>query len=169
MMKLGFIKHVNRPLKGAIRMTTKKGIFILLAATGSLLLWLVSDLSSDHRRSQNIMPEIVFVAPELLQPSACLDNIHCLSAKALYVPAEHRIYLRNDWSADNFHDLGILLHEFVHHLQIVGKLQYPCETEIELPAYTIQEAFYRSQNRHPDGHVPSAFTRFTRYSCVAQE
>ena len=169
MMKPGITKEVKRQLERVINMTKKRGHFILLAATGSLLLWLAVAPSSDHQRRDDIMPEIVFVAPESLRSSACPDNIHCLAAKALYVPAEHRIYLRNDWSADNFHDLGILLHEFVHHLQTVGKLHFPCETEIELPAYTIQEAFYRAQNRDPSGNVPSGFTRFTRYSCVAQE
>jgi len=115
------------------------------------------------------MPDIVFVAPQGPRTDACPTNAECLSAKALYVPAEHRIYLRNDWSADNFDDLGVLLHEFVHHLQIIGKLEYGCDPAIELPAYQIQEAFYRAHHRSPIGHVPSQFTQFARYSCVVNE
>jgi len=115
------------------------------------------------------MPDVVFVAPQALRSEVCPNNAKCLSAKALYVPAERRIYLRNDWSAKNFDDVGVLLHEFVHHLQTIGKLEYGCDTEIELPAYQIQEAFYRAHHRSPKGHVPSEFTRYTRYSCIANE
>lgn len=115
------------------------------------------------------MPDVVFVAPQQLRTDACPKNAECLSAKALYVPAEHRIYLRNDWSAENFDDLGVLLHEFVHHLQTLGKFEYGCNSEAELPAYRIQEAFYQAHHHVAKGHVPSDFTRYTRYSCIANE
>jgi len=169
MMHVRSTSKGNRPLAGTFQRTRKTAIFIILAALGSLSLWVVSELLSEHRRGEDITPEIVFVEPEALQPKACGDGVQCMTAKGLYVPAEHRIYLRNDWSADNFHDLGILLHELVHHLQTLGNLEYPCETEIELPAYGLQEAFYRAHRRDPDGYVPSEFTRFSRYSCFAQE
>lgn len=168
MMKAEFMKDAIRSLEPKCRITRKRTVLILLVAVGSLS-WPVFGLSSSHRHGDGIMPEIAFVAPEALQPNGCRDNAHCLSAKALYVPAERRIYLRDDWSADNFHDLGIILHEIVHHLQTIGKLKFPCETEIELPAYVLQEAFYRAHFRDPNGHVPSDFTRFIRYSCVSQE
>ena len=115
------------------------------------------------------MPDVVFVAPKDLKSDVCPPDTGCLSAKALYVPAERRIYLRNDWSAKSFDDLSILLHEFVHHLQTIGRIEYGCDPEIELPAYQIQEAFYQAHQRKPDGHVPSNFTRYTRYSCIVHE
>jgi len=143
-------------------------VFLGAAVVG--LCWLASDqLFAGRRPDSMIMPGIVFVAPEALESRTCPENTRCLPAKAFFVPAEHRIYLRKDWSADNFDDLAILLHEFVHHLQTMGKLRYPCDTEIELPAYALQEAFYKAHQRSPERHVPSDFTRFSRYSCIVQE
>ena len=145
--------------------------YLVAAAVACTLLGsgLAAEPLPDDRRSTDIMPKIVFVPPDALQTKACRRNAHCLAAKGLYVPSEHRIYLRNDWSADNFDDLAILLHEFVHHLQTLGKVEYGCETEIELPAYALQETFYKVHRRNPEGRVPSDFTRFTRYSCLMQE
>jgi len=142
---------------------------ILLAAAAGAVFWLQFGPSLAERRTAGMMPDIVFVPPQELRTDVCPKNAECLSARALYVPAEHRIYLRNDWSPDSFDDLGVLLHEFVHHLQTIGKLEYGCDPEIELPAYLIQEAFYQAHRRVAEGQVPSQFTRFVRYSCVAEE
>jgi hypothetical protein len=124
---------------------------------------------SDGQRDHNIMPHITFVSADSLKYTGCLGDSNCFRTKGAYVPAERRIYLRDDWSAENFDDLAILMHEFVHHLQTLGKLNYPCEREIELPAYALQEEFYKAHNRRPGKHVPSRFTRFIRYSCIADE
>ena len=169
MMNAGSTFKENRQLARTNPVMNKTGVFILLLTLASLSVWIAFEQLSGHRSSEDITPEIVFVEPDSLQFEACRDGAPCMKTKGWYIPAERRIYLRSDWSADNFHDLGILLHELVHHVQTVGKLEYPCETEIELPAYILQEDFYRAHERDPDGYVPSAFTRFGRYSCIAQE
>lgn len=150
-------------------MMQKWKLSVLTAGAAAVLSWLQFGPSFAKRTPRIAMPEIVFVAPKALQSDVCPSDADCLSAKALYVPAERRIYLRNDWSAERFDDLSVLLHEFVHHLQTIGKIEYGCDPEIELPAYQIQEAFYAAHHRKPDGHIPSNFTRFSRYSCVANE
>ena len=144
-------------------------LFIVPVVAAVAVFWLQFGPSFAERSVNTAMPEIVFVAPKSLQSDVCPANAECLSAKALYVPAERRIYLRNDWSAESFDDLSVLLHEFVHHLQIIGKIEYGCDPEIELPAYQIQEAFYKAHHRKPNGNVPSEFTRHTRYSCIVHE
>ena len=168
MKKVESMKVAIWLLQRQVRISKKRAILILLVAMGGVS-WLFFGLSSGHRHGDSILPEVAFVTPEALRSSDCQDNVSCLSARALYVQAERRIYLRDDWSADNFHDLGFLLHEIVHHLQTIGKLKFPCKMEMELPAYALQEAFYQTHHHDPEGQVPSEFSRFTRYSCVAQE
>lgn len=143
-------------------------VFSLLGTITGAVLAATSE-SYEEPPTASIMPEVVFVAPERLQPRACPEGMKCLPSLALYEGEERRIYLSRDWSPDNFHDLGILLHEFIHHLQIIGKLEYPCGRGIEIPAYALQEAFYNAHAREPAGRVPSGFTRFTRYSCAVDE
>jgi len=143
------------------------GLVVGMAVAG--IPWLLRDVPSNVRQGGDIMPDVAFLPAASLKSSGCEGANNCLPARAIYVPAEHRIYLRDGWTAENFDDLAVLLHEFVHHLQTIGKLRFACDTEIELPAYALQEAFYKAHKRSPDGHVLSDFTRFTRYSCLANE
>lgn len=142
--------------------------YILLAAVGGFLAALIY-ADSGLSRTSGIMPEIVIVAPEQLVSRTCPAGMKCLPSLAFYEGAEKRIYLSRDWSPDDFHDLAILLHEFVHHLQAIGRLEYPCRGAIELPAYALQEAFYRVHERDPAARVPTRFTQFSRYSCAVEE
>ncbi len=62
---------------------------------------------------------------------------------AAYDDATRTILLPDDWAANTPADLSILVHEMVHHLQNVAKLQYECPASREKDAYRAQEAWLR--------------------------
>jgi hypothetical protein len=58
---------------------------------------------------------------------------------ALYNNATKTIYLADNWSGANAKELSVLVHEMVHHLQNIGKVQYACPEAREKPAYLAQD------------------------------
>ncbi len=57
---------------------------------------------------------------------------------ALYDDASQTIYLPEHWSARSPADVSLLVHEMVHHLQNVGKVEHECKEARERPAYRAQ-------------------------------
>ena len=64
--------------------------------------------------------------------------------RGYYDPATGTIYLAKPWSADDPHDISVLLHELAHHRQ--QAMQYwACPNAQELPAYRLQDRWLRQQ------------------------
>lgn len=51
------------------------------------------------------------------------------------------LYLHDQWKAGDLHDVSILAHELVHHLQHHSDKVYACEKEKEAHAYHLQIEF----------------------------
>jgi hypothetical protein len=58
---------------------------------------------------------------------------------AVYDDATRTIYLPEGWSGATPHELSVLVHEMVHHLQNRAQLRYECPQEREKLAYAAQE------------------------------
>jgi hypothetical protein len=57
---------------------------------------------------------------------------------AIYDDLTRTIYLHEKWTGETARDVSVLVHELVHHLQNVGKLEYECPEAREKPAYRAQ-------------------------------
>jgi hypothetical protein len=58
---------------------------------------------------------------------------------ALYNNTTKTIYLADNWSGADAKEISVLVHEMVHHLQNIGKVQYACPEAREKPAYLVQD------------------------------
>lgn len=63
------------------------------------------------------------------------NNAHI---EALYSHKDHIIYLPLGWNKNNLRDRSALLHELVHHLQYLNKVEASCASEYEMDAYKLQ-------------------------------
>jgi Domain of unknown function (DUF6647) len=62
---------------------------------------------------------------------------------AVYDTAKRIIYLPESWNGESHVDASILVHEMVHHLQNVGRLQHACPDAREKAAYLAQDQWLR--------------------------
>lgn len=96
----------------------------------------------------DILPEIRLIPDATMQKMRCGDK-PCNPVSALYNPASQTIFLEENWKPDSVRNLSVLLHEFVHHLQIIGHLEYECLGAMEAPAYATQTAFLKAHGEPP--------------------
>ena len=96
------------------------------------------DAASDLPRPSD-PAKIVFADPhEVTEPSkmaAVIGNV----PRGLYAPETGEITLVLPWSAQDPHDVSVLLHELVHHRQ--NAKHYYCEAAKEHTAYKLQKAW----------------------------
>ena len=62
---------------------------------------------------------------------------------AVYDDATKTIFLADSWTGATPADISVLVHEMVHHLQNLGKLQYDCPAAREKPAYRAQDQWLK--------------------------
>lgn len=65
--------------------------------------------------------------------------------EAIYNYEEHTIYFPNDWTPDTLRNRATLLHELVHHVLKMNKVQAPCERAYEAESYRLEFAWLREQ------------------------
>lgn len=68
--------------------------------------------------------------------------------RGLYDPDRSEILLVRPWGLRNAEDVGVLLHELVHHRQALH--HWYCPAAQELPAYRLQEAWLSEQGLSAD-------------------
>lgn len=66
-----------------------------------------------------------------------------VTIRALYDKKADTIYLPSTWSADNLRDRSYLLHELVHHLQNLNKVEAACYNAYNIKAYQLQFEWLR--------------------------
>jgi hypothetical protein len=103
-----------------------------------IMTWLSTnfDLPVTHKQ-----PDIKFVTPHQmaeirLGPFAASPRHELV---AIYEDRSKTIFLSDRWTGATPADLSVLVHEIVHHLQNVGKLEYSCPEAREAIAYAAQE------------------------------
>jgi len=76
-----------------------------------------------------------FVAHNIAQLSLGSPSDNIIS---FYDDRTQTIYLQEGWSAVRPTEMSILVHELVHHIQNIAKIDYQCAAEREQPAYAAQ-------------------------------
>jgi hypothetical protein len=67
------------------------------------------------------------------------EPLHPREVSALYDDEMKTIYLPKQWTGATAAEQSVLVHEMVHHLQGLGKLEYDCPSAREQLAYAAQE------------------------------
>ena len=85
--------------------------------------------------------------PVVLVPEARMLELAAGSSdvKAMYMRDEGTIYLRDDWGIADLRCRATLLHELVHHVQIVNRVPVACPAEREREAYRLTLKWLREQ------------------------
>lgn len=109
----------------------------------------------------DIMPRVIVTSQEHLNFLMGLKPDAGDRIGAVY--GEGVIYLSQGWTVRSLEDLSILLHEFVHHLQFIGALDYQCRQAAERPAYDAQIAFLEAHGETLE--KPNEFTRMWLTTC----
>jgi hypothetical protein len=73
------------------------------------------------------------------------EGFETMAPLALYGREVHILYLSNRLTFDNLIDRSILLHELVHHMQVVNAAPLECREAQEAQAYKLQVAWLREQ------------------------
>ena len=102
--------------------------------------WLDRNTEWPRRDAPGIRMVSQWEAEALRGPSA---NLHRGRVRGLYDSETQRIYLVRPWSPRSVDDVGVLLHELVHHRQ--ASHHWYCEGAQELPAYRLQAKWLDEQ------------------------
>lgn len=77
-----------------------------------------------------------------------MAGVHFADAKSLYIPGT--VVMDNEsWDPEDPAQVGLLLHELVHHAQLFSKRKYPCPDAREYEAYSLQNKWLTSQGYPP--------------------
>ncbi len=112
--------------------------------------WLDAETEFDGRNSQ---PRITFVGVKLAEDLRGVADRSGGRTRGLYDNEVETIYLTEPWSARNRRDIGVLLHEMVHHRQS-GQHWY-CQQAQEWRAYQIQAQWLGERKIEDDFYWPA--------------
>ncbi len=87
-------------------------------------------------------PDIRFATGEWMAARLNQKNM-VAPPEALYGMGTHTLYLSNQWSPTDLRDQSILLHELVHHLQLMNETHVACPAQYNGLAYQVQIAWLR--------------------------
>jgi len=86
------------------------------------------------------LPTITFASPAQLNKRyfGKPRGSNGVTVRALYAKQTHTIYLSDAWNPNNLRDQSYLVHELVHHLQILNKVEVGCDSAYNIRAYQLQ-------------------------------
>lgn len=117
-------------------------------------------------------PNIVFVSHDRLVEKAYGDSVsEDPTVAALYDRESMGIFLPDDWDKDDMFQLSALVHELVHHMQLLNNVRPPCSYALEAEAYSVQ-AKWLKQKGVPDPYRlmgVDAFSILVRSMCTQSE
>ena len=83
-----------------------------------------------------------------LQAALSLDGVQKARAAAAYLPGQ--IVISNVvWDPDSVRAQSYLVHELVHHAQLISRRVYPCHAAKEREAYMLQNEWLRQHGEEP--------------------
>ena len=136
-----------------------------LADSGSEFAWLAVKTGWEARAA----PALQFVEPAQLAKMYFGNDVAAdrICPTALYSIARHTVYLSTAWNQDNLHDRSVLLHELVHHLQVLDKVKVDCPALYDRQAFHWQAVWLRAQGiRDPYAFLKlDEFMIYTMTSC----
>ena len=83
-----------------------------------------------------------------LKTALALHGVQQARAAAAYLPG--RIYISNMiWDPESIRSQSYIVHELVHHAQLVSRREYPCHAAKEREAYMLQNQWLAEHNQPP--------------------
>lgn len=83
-----------------------------------------------------------------LEKALSLRSVSAAQAMGAYLLG--RIYLREEaWNPESFRAQSYLVHELVHHIQLVSHRSYPCHAVKEREAYMLQNEWLQEHGQAP--------------------
>lgn len=124
----------------------------------SLLIWIALQLGGEPPPAPEIRlcPETALVE----RYSGGIPPAHPPFVCGLYDSRSRIVYLPDTWRADSLLDRSALLHELVHHVQVVRAMPYPCPAARERLAYELQ-ARWLKENGVADPYALLKVDEFT--------
>jgi hypothetical protein len=111
---------------------------IAVSLAGPMIEWIAA--KTDLRSNEH--PNITFVTAEWMA-SRLGQKSMVATPEALYGSATLTVYLLEEWSPANIRHQSILLHELVHHLQILNGAAVSCPAQYNGLAYELQLEWLR--------------------------
>ena len=115
-----------------------------------LNIWLDTETEFGRRDSQ---PHIKMVGKERAEELRGVADRSGGRTRGLYDEETETIYLTEPWSPSSRRDIGVLVHEMVHHRQ--SRLFWYCQQAQEWRAYQIQAQWLGEQNIEDDFYWPA--------------
>lgn len=109
-----------------------------------LLHWIAKETDYDVTRALADPPTIFFC--EVGQRIPYEDHTMVIEPndQGVYDPVHRRVHLVGAWSESRTRDVGILLHELVHHVQFLNRT-WECPNASEWQAYKLHETWLAQQ------------------------
>jgi hypothetical protein len=133
------------------------------------LLFVTMHSASGMQERTDIMPRVFEVTPTEMTNLLCEGAEGCDASDIMAAYSQGVMYLREGWSARDAKQTGILLHEFVHHLQFMAGRDFACAGEREAEAYETQLRFLETQginaDDEPGEYMAGPLKRMMIYQC----
>tara|TARA_B100000214_G_scaffold372866_1_gene351971 strand:- start:677 stop:1144 length:468 start_codon:yes stop_codon:yes gene_type:complete len=108
----------------------------------ALMIWLGANtpFQTNHE-----LPKVVFLPIEQMEQMFYGDNDYEPDQlHGMYNKEMDTIYLPDDWDRRDPWDLAVLVHEMVHYLQDMNKMEFACSQEMEKMAWPIQQFYLKN-------------------------
>ncbi len=125
------------------RAAVRDGTIIAPATLRPLARW-VEDATNTRIR---VLP-LAIASGRILKTSLGLRGVQQARAMAAYLPGQ--IIINNViWDPESVRSQSYLVHEMVHHAQMLSGKRYPCPNAKEREAYTLQNRFLQEHDEDP--------------------
>jgi hypothetical protein len=130
-------------VSGASRATVEDGTIITKETLAPLADWVTQETGV----AIHALP-ITTASGHRLKTALGLKGVQQARAAAAYLPGQ--IVINNViWDPDSLVAQSYIVHELVHHTQLISRKQYPCHAAKEREAYMLQNQWLAEQGQEP--------------------
>jgi hypothetical protein len=112
----------------------------------ALMIWLGANTPFDVNHD---IPKVLFLSQEQMEDlyytNEEKDNFPN-QLHGLYDKDSDTIILPDNWDRRDPWDLGVLVHEMVHYLQDMNKIEFECTAQMEKDAWPIQQRYLKEKH-----------------------
>ena len=111
----------------------------------ALMIWLGANTAFDTNHD---IPKVLFLTQTQMEELYYPEDQEKMPNKlhGLYDRESDTIILSETWDRRDPWDLAVLLHEMVHYLQDMNKVEFECTAQMERDAWPIQQKYLKQQH-----------------------
>ena len=111
----------------------------------ALMIWLGANTPFDTNHD---IPKVLFLTQTQMEELYYPEDQEKMPNKlhGLYDRESETIILSETWDRRDPWDLAVLLHEMVHYLQDMNKVEFECTAQMERDAWPIQQKYLREKH-----------------------